>query len=58
MRVLIVEDEESILDTLKLNLELEDFEVVTAMGSTLQRVTPIVSNLYRPFRTFRFLLYK
>ncbi len=31
MRVLIVEDEESILDTLKLNLELEDFEVVTAM---------------------------
>ena len=28
-RILLVEDEESIRDTLKLNLELEDFEVIT-----------------------------
>ena len=28
-RILLVEDEESIRETLKLNLELEDFEVIT-----------------------------
>lgn len=30
MRILLVEDEESIRDVVKLNLELEDYEVVTA----------------------------
>ena len=29
MRILLVEDEESIRDAIKLNLELEDYEVVT-----------------------------
>ncbi|MTB53155.1 response regulator transcription factor [Lewinella sp. W8] len=30
LRILLVEDEENIRDTVKLNLEMEDFEVVTA----------------------------
>ena len=29
MRILLVEDEENIRDVVKLNLELEEFEVVT-----------------------------
>ncbi|MEL7160474.1 MAG: response regulator, partial [Bacteroidota bacterium] len=30
LRILLVEDEENIRETVKLNLEMEDFEVVTA----------------------------
>lgn len=35
MRILLVEDEESLRDTLKLNLELENYEVVTAIDGKL-----------------------
>lgn len=34
-RILLVEDEESILTTLKLNLEFEDFEVITASNGKM-----------------------
>lgn len=34
-RILLVEDEESILATLKLNLEFEDFEVITASNGKM-----------------------
>ena len=33
-RILLVEDEQTLLDAIKMNLELEDFEVVTATTGT------------------------
>ena len=31
-RILVVEDEKNLLDVIKMNLEMEDYEVVTAMN--------------------------
>jgi len=62
MRILLVEDEENIRDVVKLNLELEDYEVITSGNGkdALKKIEEqhfdlLILEVFNKLRKFNFL---